>query len=237
MKNKPDKGSESLEQDLERKRCVACKQEIPAHASLCSICKSYQRQWKNHLQYGAGIATLFVLILTGSFWLFGRVRVAYFAREDVRLVSCSTLGSAVIVNKGDKEVFLSRVLLWMPGRTSGWIAPSLELDEKLPPGQFLRREFPPAKLKDLASFVRGVEPAQFEKLVTRAASDDACLELAFFSVSDTSLNDLRQMAGPTLNTFRVGGYLEYWGSEHDFATRVPIEGLGVLRQSSRAECK
>jgi hypothetical protein len=54
---------------LQTKRCIACKQEIPVGASLCSVCKSYQRPWRYHLQYFgpmfAGLAALILLFING----------------------------------------------------------------------------------------------------------------------------------------------------------------------------
>ena len=62
-------------------RCVACKHEIPAGASLCSVCKSYQRNWMNWLQYFSGIATLVVLIASGTIWMWGKARTALWPRR------------------------------------------------------------------------------------------------------------------------------------------------------------
>lgn len=219
------------------RRCVACKQEIPSSASLCSICKSYQRSWKNHLQYSAGIATLAVLILSGSAWLVDKAHKTFFSRDDVRVVGCNTLGSAVIVNRGDREVFLSHLLLWMPGRTSNWVAPDLPINESLPPGQFLKRDYSFSRIKGTAYFVRGLSADEFQKQIERATNGDPCVEVAFYSSVDGNLPVLQTMATPTLNTFEVAGYLEYWGQRDQSAKKVPLTGIGVLRHDSKPECK
>lgn len=219
-------------------RCVACKQEIPAGASLCSVCKSYQRPWKNHLLYIGGIATMVALIVSAVFWLWGNHRVLLgLSRDDVRLISANTLGSAVVVNRGDREVFVSQLLLTMPGRSARWLAPMLVFEEKLPVGQFLRREFPKTKLQEPAEFVRGLGAQAFEELVKRAANGDPCFELTFLVAQDSLLRDLRQMAGLTLNTFEVGGYLEYWRVSGDTPVDLPIMGTGVVRRAPRQECR
>jgi hypothetical protein len=219
-------------------RCVACKQEIPAGASLCSVCKSYQRPWKNHLLYISGIAAMIALIVSATFWLWGNGRVLLgLGRDDVRLITANTLSSAVIVNRGDREVFVSHLLLTMPGRSAGWLAPRLDFEERLPVGQFLRREFPRPKIEDNAEFVRGLNAEEFEKLITRAANGDPCLELVFFVASDSFLRELSQMAGPRLNTLKVGGYLEYWRLSGDAPVDLPVTGTGVLRRASRQGCQ
>jgi hypothetical protein len=219
-------------------RCIACKQEIPAAASLCSVCKSYQRPWKNHMLYVSGLAAMIALSISAAFWLWGNGRLLLgLGRDEVRLVAANTLGSAIVANRGDREVFVSHLVLFMPGRSADWQAPRLVFEDRLPIGQFLRREFPRARLQEFAEFVRGRNPSDFEKLVNRAANLDQCLELAFFVAQDSFLRELRQMAGPTLNTFDVGGYLEYWPLSGDAPVDVPVKGTGVVRRSLRQECQ
>jgi len=216
-------------------RCVACKQEIPAGASLCSVCKSYQRPWKNHLLYISGIAAMIALIISATFWLLGNGRVLLgFGRDDVRLITANTLSSGVVVNRGDREVFVSHLLLIMPGRSGNWQAPRPIFEERLPVGQFLRREFPRARLQESAEFVRGLGTLDFEKLLTRAANGDPCLELAFFVAQDSLLRELSQMGGPTVNTFEVGGYLEYWRLTGDAPVDLPVKATGFLRRGLEA---
>lgn len=221
----------------EARFCVACKSGIPDGAAVCATCKSYQHSWKNHLEYGARVATLVVLIISGGVWLFGKAREAFLYRDDVRIVSCNSLHSAVVENRGDGPVFLSHLLLTMPGRSADWEARRLEFEEVLEAGRFLRRAFPPARLQDKAQFLRGLDSAAFDDLVKRAANGDPCLELAFFSASDGFLREMRQMAGPKLNTFPVGGYLEYRGRSKENPILVSIEGSGVLRRATRPECQ
>ena len=230
--------SKTLPTQEAKKHCVACNSEIPAAASLCSVCKSYQRTWKNHLQYVAGVATLIALTVSASFWLYERIHAAYFYHhENVTVVACSTLmRTVVVVNRGDRNVFVSHLQLWMAGRTKDWQAPNLEISQTLTPGQFFKGEFPPPKL-DNGEFVRGLNSAEFEKLVSKASNDDPCLELDLFAGFDTHYLDLVQAAGNTLNTFEVGGYLEYWGVRTDLPVRVVLEGKGLVRRSNSPACR
>jgi hypothetical protein len=141
------------------KPCIACGQEIPRSSSLCSACKSYQRSWKNDLQYFAGIATLMALTITSIFWLVERVRNTFFSKEKVVLAACNNLDTgAVVVNRGDREVFISHLTLWMTGRTSNWTAPVLQINSKLEPGQFLRTAFPPGKITGAGIFIGDCPP-------------------------------------------------------------------------------
>jgi len=219
----------------ETQECIACKQQIPKGASLCPVCKSYQRNWKNHLQYTAGVAALVVLMISASTWLWGNARKLLLYRDDVRVISASTLDSAVVVNRGDGDVFVSHLLFTMPGRSSDWTAPRLIFDEKLAAGQFIRREFPKLKF-EAGEVVRGLSVTEFETQVSRAANGDPCLELVFTIASDALLREMIQIAGPTLNTFPDGGYLEYWGLSGNSPIDVPLKGTGVLFRDHRPTC-
>ena len=213
------------------KPCVACKQPIPSGSSLCSACKSYQHSWKNQLQYFAGIATLLALTVSALFWVIEKTRSTFFSREDVVLVACNTLDTgAVIANRGDKEVFVSHLLLSMSGRDNrDWFAPLLTIEERLQPGQFLRRTFPTPRV-NTGVFVKGLSADDFDKLIVLASRGDPCTEAAFFSSSDGVLANIMQSTAGTLNTFPVAGYFEYWGQGKS-ATRIPVTGTGLIRKA------
>jgi len=221
----------------DEKLCVACRSPIPKGAGVCAACKSYQHRWKNHLEYGARVATLIVLIISAGVWLTGRAREAMFYRDDVRLISANSLRSAVVENRGDGPVFVSHLILTMPGRSYDWEAKRLDFEEVVEAGRFFRRDSPPARLQVRTEFLRGLDPAVFDDFVRRAANGDSCLELTFFEDSDGFLREMRQMAGPTLNTFPVGGYLEYRGRSERAPIQVPIRGAGVVRRATRPGCR
>lgn len=183
------------------------------------------------MQYFAGIATLLALTISALFWVVEKGRSAFFSHENVVLVACNTLDTgAVIVNRGDKEVFISHLMLSMAGRDNRpWVAPVLTIDERLEPGQFLRRAFPTARVNS-GTFVKGLSADDFEKLMIKASTGDPCTEAAFFSNSDGMLANVMQTTAGTLNTFPVTGYLEYWG-QGDSYTRIPVTGMGFIRQA------
>ena len=219
------------------KACVECKSQIRADASLCSVCKSHQRDWQNWLQYFAGVATLITLSVSASFWLYQKIRSTYFYRENVGVVACNTLlRTVVIANRGDRDVFVTRLQLWMPGRTSDWQSPYLEINQSVAPGQFLKAEFPKTKLEN-GEVVRGLSQAEFDALVRKAANYDPCLELDFFAGDDTHVGDIVLMAGPTLNQFRVQGNLEYVGARQNIPVKIPLGGIGIVRRDLSPACK
>ena len=216
---------------MAKTNCVACKHEIPVGASICSVCKSYQRPWRNLLQYISGIAALLLISASSITWLWANARSSFWYREDVRLVSASTEKSAVVVNRGDSDVFVSHLLFWMPGRET-WLTQHLDFDATVAPGQFIRRDFPPSKLLGRPGrYVRGETKEGLERFIARAVAGDPCIELTFYEASDRNLREMLQMAGPELNTFDVAGYLQYWGRSTTSPVLVPLKGLGIVRVS------
>src|SRR5580704_17390330 len=135
---KEELSAERRKQLPPKKPCTACKSEIPLGASLCPVCKSYQRGWKNSLQYCAGIATLIALTVSAIFWLYERIHGTFFYSESVKVVECSTIAPVVIVNRGDRDAFVTQLLLWMPNRTKDWSMPILQINQLLAPGQFYK---------------------------------------------------------------------------------------------------
>jgi hypothetical protein len=216
--------------------CVACKQEIAAGASLCPVCKSYQRRWKNSVQYFAGIVALLSLSVSAVIWVSTKVYSEFFSRSNLHLIECNSLKSAVIVNSGDAEVFISHIILFPTGKPPEWTAPRLDFGEVLAPGQFLKKEFPADRIQGTAIFVRGLDDGQFQKLMARAAATDPCVEAAFFAEGDSFLQELGAMAGERKpNSFEVGGFLEYW-THRGVNVWMPIRGIGVLRVDARQTC-
>lgn len=208
--------------------CVACKNTIPDGAHICAVCGSYQSVWKNWLQYVSGIAALVGLSASAMVWLYGNARPLIWHKDDVYLVATNSIGSVVVANRGDGEVFVSHVLLTMEGRTSNWSAPRVNIEERLQPGQFLRREVPRDRDDQRKEWVRGLSEVEFEALIARAVRGDKCVELVFLGENDSTLRDLRQMAGSTLNTFKVGGYLQYWGQRSREPKFVGVTGAGAV---------
>jgi hypothetical protein len=57
-----------------------------------------------------------------------------------------------------------------------------------------------------------------------------------FSTNDDFLAELKKMAGDRLNTFEVGGFVQYWLSDTDHPKHLPIKGSGVVRRAQTPLC-
>ena len=177
-----------------------------------------------------------VLLAFGVGWAIFKGARLLWPTEELRLVSCNTLGSAVLANRGDDDVFISHLILSMPGRSTDWQAKRLDVKEFVKAGGILRREFPKSVISGPAEFIRAANSDEFNKLVSRAANGDPCLELAMFTANDDFFTELKKMAGPQLNTFEVGGFVQYWISQPDYPKHLPINGSGVVRRAQTAMC-
>src|SRR5262245_51198612 len=167
--------------------CTSCASPIPQGARLCPVCKTFQRTWQRRFQFWASVTALVVAggaFLSWGISLLPQSRRALFPREQVRVVSYNSLQSVVLANDGDREVFLSHILLYMTGRPQ-WQAKRVPLERGLAPGQFLRQEVPERSPFDSGEFVRGVPPEQWDAVVSRALQDEQCYQVVFFVAGDS----------------------------------------------------
>ena len=118
--------------------------------------------------------------------------------------------SAVVANFGDGEVYVSHLLLTMPGRDRDWQARRFIFEERLPAGQFMRREA--LKIEQVNGiFVRGLKGEEFEDLVRKAANNDSCFTLVFFHLPTRPFANFDKWPGQHLtfskseDTWNIGG--------------------------------
>src|SRR5262249_52995262 len=93
-----------------QKRCRACASQIHQCAKLCPICKTYQGWIRGTFQFLSGSTTLLVAAVSLALWI-PTIRVMIWPREDVRLISLNSLHGGVVVNLGDKEIFITQAEL------------------------------------------------------------------------------------------------------------------------------
>ena len=126
------------------KNCNACGSSIPQSATLCSVCKTYQQRWKARVQFFSSTTAFFAAALSLILWAVTQLptlRILVWPREDVRVTAANSLTGGVVANRGDHEVFVSHIVLFMTGR-SKWTTHRFPVDESLAPGKFLRVEAP-----------------------------------------------------------------------------------------------
>ena len=81
---------------------------------------------RSQLQFYASTVTLFIASASLLAWLgstLPNLRRNLMPRDHLRVVSCNSTDSIVVFNDGDRDLFVSHVLLYMSGRDSNWPPP------------------------------------------------------------------------------------------------------------------
>jgi hypothetical protein len=199
--------------------CVQCKSTVFAGAELCPTCRSYQAQWKNHLQYGASVAVVFIAAAGFLLWTISGIpaaRKVLWGRPNLVVVSAfantsregPSTTSVVVVNTGDVEAHLAHVTFWMdtqPIQRSErvWIEKIVE------PGKFLHQSAMPYEPRH--TIVTGLSDGTWRQTLERALHNDPCFRFGFYARSGVDWDDIRTMAGTrTIRTFAAKGSAIYY---------------------------
>jgi len=219
--------------------CKACGTAMPIGASLCPTCKTYQHWLKGWLQFYGSIAALIVLSVSLLGWLgsmLPNLRRNLMPRHHLSVVSANSNESLVVFNDGDKDLFVSYVLLSMSGRSSAWKAPYVPIQAGVPAGQFYRHEFPKPRSIENGEFVRGVQEPQWQQLLTQAFSQPQCFNLYYLGQDDPFYKMMSHMAGPSLNTFPVYAHVEYVVPGNSTTHRATFPAVGVMQRDLSKAC-
>lgn len=214
------------------KNCNVCGSPIPQSAKLCPVCKNYQGGWSKVFHSLLSSLPLWAAAAALVVWAFAQwptVRIYFWPREDIQVIVANPLEGAVIVNRGDHEVFVSHISLYMTGRTSKWTAQRFPVDASVAAGKFLRVAAPRKDDFGLAYWVRGIEAAKWEKFVDEAVSDRQCFQILLFTLDDPFFRQTAESAGLSLNRLAAIGYVEYRTISAPTYTRKPLEATGVIR--------
>jgi hypothetical protein len=92
--------------------CAACRSRIPAGASICSVCKSYQNRWRRwattSLTYAGGIA----IILSGATFAYSQgqeILRRWMWHDEVAVAYFNSGDQSMFINTGDGDVYLKSV--------------------------------------------------------------------------------------------------------------------------------
>jgi len=102
---------------LPDKECVACGARIPQSARICSTCKSYQKEWRNTLTFGASIAGFLVVLASLITFIYTSVTAAIKEghwEDKVTVPFLKYPGSAIFENSGDGPIFVSMLEFHWP---------------------------------------------------------------------------------------------------------------------------
>ena len=174
-----------------------------------------------------------------AFWSISQwptVRIWLSPRDEVQVITADPFAGAVIVNRGDHEVFVTNVFLYMTGRTSKWTAQQFPVGQTLLPEKFLRV---PAPLKDNFGngfFVCSIKDAKiWNDFVDQAFSDSQCFQILLFATDDPFLRAVIESA-PTVNKIPASGFVEYRTITARTYTRTVVP-TGIIRARSTPDCE
>src|SRR5438105_2086399 len=128
---------ESESRDDPKTPCKVCGTPMPLGASLCPTCKFFQNPLKRRFQFYASIVTLLVASAAFLAWFVTTVptlRRTLMPRHHLSVASANSSDSIIVFNDGDRDLFVSYVVMSMSGRTSNWIAPFLPIQAGVPSG-------------------------------------------------------------------------------------------------------
>ena len=178
---------------------------------------------------------MLALTISGIVWFYTNGIKPMLSVDSVIVLAFDSQGETVVANTGGTAVYVSKIAMFMVGRDHDWTSAIATLDEMLGVGQLIRKDLAPSK--ESWTIVRGRNPDAFEDVIVKAANNDPCFIARFFVEKDPTLQDIRGIAGPTLNTFPSTGYLQYWSLRNPILVRVPLRGTGIVEQStSRSGC-
>jgi predicted nucleic acid-binding Zn ribbon protein len=99
------------------KACIYCGSEIPALATICSVCKYHQRRWRNNLIFVGGLGRLLTLIISALTFTVDRATQTYTNlvwKDRINVIDLRWIDRSphiVLANNGDGPIFVSDVLL------------------------------------------------------------------------------------------------------------------------------
>lgn len=220
------------------KDCRECGSPILQSAKLCPVCKTYQGGWNKFVHFVLTSLPLWAAAASLVVWAFAQwptVQIYFWSREDIQVIAANPLQGAIIVNRGDHEVFVSHISLFMTGRTSKWTAQRFPVDDSVAAGKFLRVAAPRKDDFGPGYWVRGVESAKWEKFVDEAVSDKHCFQILLFTVDDPFFREVAESGGHSLNRLAAAGYIEYRTVDAPTYTRKPLRATGIIR--NRPDCQ
>ncbi len=227
---------------MSESRCIACKNPLPAGATVCAKCSSYQRAIKNHLRYAGQIIGLVAIVFSAIVYVAGGSADLYRAispRERLLVLGASTAGDVVLANMGDRRITVSRVFFYFElpeGRQSR----QKSIQEVVAPGQVLH--YDPWKRRDMernlpeGKYVDGAPPDAWSQILSRAIQGDACFALYLMSVADPEYLRLRDFLGSGLNSIDAKGYVEFYAGSESVPRKTEFEAAGVVLQVFSDQC-
>ena len=174
--------------NAESKICIACGSTIPASASRCPECSSYQSPMRNRLVYSASISGLIVVLVSLLTYIASTVpdaRRAVFWRDEVTVLSFETGDNATVLNSGDGPVYLSRIELSINYKGRTVYAGSVPFEETIKNQSIISLETATIKSISLSEYMESDGEVDIEEHLARSLNrEDTCYGISIVSTND-----------------------------------------------------
>jgi hypothetical protein len=222
------------------KTCVACKEHIPAQASVCSHCGSYQAAWKNHLSYLASIVGI-VSLVAGAVTLVitsvPELRKLVAWHDEVQLVTFASNKSISITNTGDGAVYVTHMRLTGQPPVSDAIAVTERIERYLEPGDLatIDRDV----VLDNYTVAATADPERADSLLAEATlltdNDRPCVKLIFAAPNDPGYRNFSQTLGDEMVTEEADAVVQFYSIKRQtyVEQRVPMYAYVILWKDGR----
>lgn len=225
--------------------CIACKLPIPAGATVCTHCDSFQILWKNNAKYLAniiGILTVSIGILTYILTTIPEIRKTIYWRDQASILSFSDGDPVIIANIGDGPVFVFNLLHDVSGQISKRFTHSRSIYVVVKTGEVIsssdgKDEF--AHLKNY-SVLSGVNESQWNDAFE--ASDhpskrDACFIRLITSPNNPGFLTAKKFLEGRLTTFKVTTTLRYYSLHSHKTIEQKVPSVGYLIRNNNGKCR
>ena len=227
---------DSNSKETSKKKCIACKSIIDPEASLCSICSSYQQNWKNVLKYWvnmAGIATIIISLIT---YLWSAIPKTFF-EDSVEILSFDD-NWITILNRGFGQVYLSHVAIESEYPSIG-IGILRQIAKPLSVGEIERLKIKPFKDAPKGTsfgFVGDCSDEEWKRYYGRSINKkDHCFYPGFYLKNGDTLVKLKSKQ-KNIRIFEGKGTLSFYSNRSRKFFKKTFELSGIVFKNKSKDC-
>jgi hypothetical protein len=155
------------------------------------------------------------------------VRILFWPRDDVRLIALNSLHGGVVVNLGDKEIFITEADLTLDiTRGERRIVQRFNVNELFQPAKFLRIKPPERSGFAKVRWIGNVAEKDWNRFIDQAWADERCFQVELFMKDDPFFKSIMS-ADPSINRLAATGYVEYQSVQTPHQ-RIPVPAIGVI---------
>lgn len=222
--------------------CVACASVLPAKATLCSGCGSFQAPWKNRLKFAASIISLVSLL--GAALVYGithwpDIRKTFAWRESLTVVGLRSGRDITVMNSGDGAVFLSHVSLAVDRGATHVVL----INRTIEPSQVVSHAVEGALGDGPEDSYRILQSADFRRVPLQtqrswlSAINRPCILAVIYSDGEPTFEMYKTVYGKEFVDFPATATLNFMPLKSAEWNRLEISVRALLTKNRRPDCE